>query len=422
MAASRLWLRSKPILIPLLLATLTALAIWLFYTWKPAPPEIAAQERSWPVRTTTLEAQRLSPQLRLLGRVETPFRSTLTSSVTANVAAIPVLEGQAVNAGQVILELERTEVELLLAQRQADVDELLAQKKTEQNQYQADQKFLEREKALVAIAEQSLARVRRLEESNLTSQASVDEARQVLQTAELSLISRELAVANHNSRIESLDARLQRARALLEQARLDLESTEVKAPFTGVITAINVSPGERVRGGETLLNLYDNSRLEVRAQIPMRWVAEARQSLAEGTALNAEAPIGDTRHPLVLNRLSGRINPDAGGVDALFSFAEATPDVTLNRTLDVRLNLAATADTFSIPVSALYDAATVYRVRDGRLEPVEVTLAGDRFEEGQQRLLVRSPDLESGDRILVTQLPNALRGLKVDVIEQEPDA
>ncbi|WP_166253823.1 efflux RND transporter periplasmic adaptor subunit [Marinobacter salicampi] len=422
MASSRFWLRSKRFVVPLVLIGLTVLLIWLFASLRPTPPEKVAEERAWPVRVTILEADELSPQLRLLGRVETPYSSTLTSSVTANVEAIPVLEGQEVSAGELIVALDETEVKLLLAQRQAEVDELLAQKETEKNQYQADQEFVEREQELVAITRRALEREQSLAESNLTSRSRTDQARQALQSAELSLISRRLAVANHNSRLQSLDARLQSARALVDQATMDLESTRVKAPFDGVVTSIQVSPGERVRAGEPLVALYATDRLEVRAQIPMRWVEDARQALAAGSSLSASVELLGKTHELNLHRLSGQVNAGAGGVDALFRFREQLPAITLNRTLDLRLDLAPKADTFSVPVSALYDSSTVYRITDGRLEPVEVSPVGDRFDQGSQRLLIQSEELTSGDRLLTTQLPNALRGLKVDVIEPEPGA
>lgn len=420
MAVSTFWSRSKRILIPLVLVLITALVIWLFSALKPTPPERTAEERTWPVRVTTLEAAARAPQLRLLGRVETPYRSDLTAAVTANVAEIPVLEGQSVQAGDLIVELAQAEVALLVTQRQADVDELQAQLASEQNQYRADQQVVEREQELVALARRALEREQRLAESDLTSQTRIDQARQALQAAELSLINRRLAVANHDSRLASLQARLARARALLEQARLDLASTRVTAPFDGVVTSIQVSPGERVRAGEPLASLYATDQLEVRAQIPMRRVEDIRQALARGDTIVAVAELGDQRFELVLERLSGQVSAGAGGVDALFHFRADQPPVTLNRSLDLRLNLPARPDTFAVPVASLYHENTVYRISEGRLEPVPVTIIGDRFEAGSQQLLVQSQALEDGDQVLVTQLPNALRGLKVEVIQAEP--
>lgn len=422
MASSRLLRNTRSLLIPLLLVLATVVLIWIFSLLKPTPPESQAEERTWPIRTITLDSAARAPQLRLLGRVETPFQSTLTSAVTADVKAIPGLEGSPVRAGDVMVQLDPSEVELIVSQRQADLAELQAQRASELNQQRADRQFLEREKALVEIARRGLDREQRLSDSNLTSQSRIDQARQVLQTAELSLINRELAVANHASRIQSLDARLGRAQALLQQARLDLSRTDVVAPFDGVVTGIEVSPGERVRAGEPLVSLYAIDELEVRAQLPMRWTANAEQALASNQAMTATTTLAGEIYTLTLERLSGQVNVGAGGVDGLFRFMGDQPPAALNRTLDLLLELNARENTFSLPVSALYDESTLYKVVDNRLVSVQAVLIGDRFEDGSQRLLVQSEQLSNGDQILATQLPNAINGLKVDVIKVEPDA
>ncbi|NIM26880.1 MAG: hypothetical protein GTO67_07015, partial [Gammaproteobacteria bacterium] len=47
---------------------------------------------------------------------------------------------------------------------------------------------------------------------------------------------------------------------------------------------------------------------------------------------------------------------------------------------------------------------------------LEVQRVGERRDaESAAQVLVRSPELQSGDRIVVTQLPNAMDGLRVTV-------
>ena len=52
---------------------------------------------------------------------------------------------------------------------------------------------------------------------------------------------------------------------------------------------------------------------------------------------------------------------------------------------------------------------------------VKVERLGERPAGGRggTRALVRSPELRSGDRVVVTQLPNALDGLKVTVMPDD---
>lgn len=412
---------SRRRLLPILLIVIVIILISFLFAARPTPPESQAEEKAWPIRTTVIEPASRAPQLRLLGRIETPYQSTLSAAVTADVASLPHLEGQAVEQGDVIIELDDAEVKLLAAQREADVNELDSQITQEQNQYQADQRLLAREKELVTLSRKALDREKRLAASNLNSQSRMDQAEQALQAAEISLVNRQLAVSNHDSRLQSLQAKLARAQALLDQARLDLERTRIRAPFAGTITAIMVSPGERVRPGETLASLYATGDLEVRAQIPMSRITVVQQALRQGQPLTATTTLAGESLGLRLDRLSGQVNSGAGGVDGLFRFADTPPTAALNRTLDVTLEMPAQGGLFSVPVSALYDEHTLYRVRDERLESLDVSVVGDRFGQGQQTLLIRSDQLQDGDRILATQLPNAITGLRVDVMNAESD-
>ncbi|WP_165495790.1 efflux RND transporter periplasmic adaptor subunit [Marinobacter halodurans] len=408
-------------LLPVLLVLVAVVIAGLLIALRPTPPESTPEEKAWPIQTTVIEPASRSPQIRLLGRVETPFRSTLSAAVTADVARLVHLEGQHVKRDDIILELEDDEVSLLVDQRQADLAELESQIAQERNQYDADRQLLDREKSLVALAQRALDREQRLSESNLNSQTRLDQAREALQAAEISLVNRQLAVANHDSRLKSLKAKLDRANALLAQAGLDLGRTRIHAPFDGIITEIDVSPGERVRPGEALVSLYASDDLEVRAQIPMNRIPTIQQALANDRALTATTRLGGVSRQLHLTRLSGQVNTGAGGVDGLFRFTDNAPDAALNRTLDMTLELPAEPGLFSVPVAALYDEHTLYRVQDGRLEALDVQVMGDRFEQDRQFLLVRSDRLRDGDRILATQLPNAISGLKVSVMDGATD-
>jgi len=62
---------TKRRLLPLILIAIAVALIFVMALLKPVPPESTAKEKAWPVQTVTLDAQSRSPQLRLLGRIET---------------------------------------------------------------------------------------------------------------------------------------------------------------------------------------------------------------------------------------------------------------------------------------------------------------------------------------------------------------
>ena len=70
--------------------------------------------------------------------------------------------------------------------------------------------------------------------------------------------------------------------------------------------------------------------------------------------------------------------------------------------------------------TALYNGRQVYRIEDGRLKALDVEVlgeAGGRVGDQAARLLVKSPTLKNGDLLMVTHLPNAVNGLKVEAVK-----
>ncbi|MFQ5511876.1 MAG: efflux RND transporter periplasmic adaptor subunit [Candidatus Krumholzibacteriia bacterium] len=57
------------------------------------------------------------------------------------------------------------------------------------------------------------------------------------------------------------------ARAALERARLELERTELRAPFDGVITDLEISAGEQMTVGQTICTLVNNTDIEARVGV-----------------------------------------------------------------------------------------------------------------------------------------------------------
>lgn len=86
--------------------------------------------------------------------------------------------------------------------------------------------------------------------------------------------------------------------------------------------------------------------------------------------------------------------------------------------LTLRVELPPEENVVALPFEALYGLDHIYRLADGRMAALTVERVGERREvEGQTRVLVRNPELVAGDRVITTQLPNAITGLKVTVDE-----
>lgn len=411
--------RSKPIALPLVIILATVALLVLFKLVQPEPPVRVQDEKTWTVQTHLLIDGAKSPQLELYGSVESPHTATITSIIDADVKSLEVNEGQSVNSGQLLILLDDTDAKLSLEDRKSYVAELEALITSEKNRYKNDRASLKLEKSLVALAEKKLAREEKTSKSNLTSQSSFDTQKQALHSQKLALNSRQLNVTDHPARLAQLQARLSRNRALAEQAEIDLARATVIAPFDGIILKTTVSPGERVRPGEVLLEMYATDHIELRAQLPQRFISIVKHSLSQQLPLQAMVKTDNGKQVATLKRISGSMASGGHGVDALFMMeSDAAKSLTIGDTLEMTLVLPAIEDAFSIPVSSIYGTNRIYRVENDRLVTINVEKLGSQIRDGRQFILVRSDSLKQDDEIITTQLPHAVSGLKVEVINQ----
>ncbi len=117
-----------------------------------------------------------------------------------------------------------------------------------------------------------------------------------------------------------------------------------------------------------------------------------------------------------LVRLAGETREGEAGISALFRVTEGAGDLPLNRFVNLQLRLPEEPDSIAVPFEALYGRDRVYRVVDARLQGLQVERLGEITDaEGQTRALIRHPELESGDVLAATRLPNAVDGLQVEV-------
>ncbi|MEE2733123.1 MAG: HlyD family efflux transporter periplasmic adaptor subunit [Pseudomonadota bacterium] len=405
-------LRTKTPL-PLIILAGTVLVITLLVLMPSAPPKKPALDLLPLVQTLPAAPQAHRPTVTLYGRLESPRESNLSSTINAYVAKVLVEEGHWVRAGDIIVELEDSDVRLIYQQRQAELEDLEAQLASEQARYQTDIKALEVEQQLVDLSQKSAARYEKLVERNVGSDLNRDEALQQARTQALSLYNREYAVADHPHRLQRLQAQLAKAQAVRDQAALDLARTRITAPFDGRVTAINASPGNRVRPGDVLASLFDADHVEVRAQIPSRYLNQVEAALERDIELDAVLALNDKQVALRLERLAGAIGLGQGGVDGLFALPQPDRNLTLGRAGEVYLHMPPIADSLALPPTALYGQQRIYTVREGLLHTVMIQRLGEVLQaDGERWQLVRGA-VEPGEPILITQLSNAVGGLRV---------
>lgn len=403
-------------LIPLLIIVAGLVVFQVLRMTRPEPESVGQAERAWPVQVMVAMPATLRPALPVYGEVSAPDLMTVTASVTGQVAERPVGEGAAVAAGDLLVAMDPADVEPQLRQAEAEVADLDAQIRSEEVRAETDRKALARERAVRDSARRQLERTRSLQSNNLTSQRELDNARDALEQAELAVTLREQGVAGHPSALASLEARLQRAQAALDAARRDAGRATATAPFAGIVARVEVAEGDRVTSGSPLLSLYHPGALDVRARIPADFARTLEAELGRGRSVEAMSEDGGHRFQLV--RFAGESDPR--GPLGIFRLqdrgsswlrpGDMVPLVVFRPPLE---------NVVPVPYSALYGSDSLYvMTAEQRMRRLDVERVGDLLrEDGDYDAIVRSDQLNEGDRIIITHLPNAIEGLKVSVAE-----
>lgn len=407
-------------ILPVLILLVGAGGLVALVNSKPQREALEAREKAWIVDVTTVEPGTVTPQLSLYGRVRSPRVANMSAAVDADVRSVDVLEGQYVEAGEAMVVLDDREAKLLRAQRAAEVADNQAQIENERQRHQNDIKALEREEMLLELSRREVKRAEKLARSKVGSESQIDQMRQAEQRQALAVDQRRFSINEHASRRAQLEARLERAKSLLLRAQLDLNRTRVLAPFAGRVSRVSVSPGDRVRIGDEIVTVYNTSEIEVRAQIPTRHVAKVRDSLTAGKTLEAKAMVDGRAVRAKLDRFTAEVERGGGGADAYFRVVEGGQDLPLGRTVELMVDLPGVHGSVALPYEAVYGTNRVYRLDGDRMRTLVIERVGEQRDlDGSTRVLVRSPELASGDQIIVTQLPNAMDGLRIKVAEDQ---
>lgn len=344
----------------------------LLMATRDKPPPVKPEEKAWPVSIEPLRFGEFAPSLQLYGEIESPAAADVSSNLAADVREVKVLEGDVVRAGELLVRLDDTDALIRL---------------------RGDEASLAQEKELLALAHKDHERAEQLFKEGLASAAQVDAAKQTVAQRALAVVLREQSLA---------------------QARVTLERTRIKAPISGRVTRVAVAVGDRAQPGQVLFSLYDPERLELRAAIPVTYLARVQEALAAGAPLPAQVTLSAKAIPAELVRISAEAKAGSSNVDGFFRLREAPAELEPGRALEVTLSLPPESGVAAIPFEALHERDRVYLVKDGRMHGVKVTVLGEYREAGERpRLLVRAPSLNAGAPLITTPLPRAMDGLKV---------
>jgi len=186
--------------------------------------------------------------------------------------------GDTVARGQVVAELEKADLEAVVAQRQAELNlaeaKLAAVESLLPQEIEKARLDLEENQATLTLAEKTLARTRHLHVQKVATDEDLDQAEERHMVASSRVASGrkalELAETRYAEDLRQAKAEVERARSALKNAQVQLSYATITAPIQGVIASVSTEEGETVAAGmqaPTFVTIIDLERLQVDAYV-----------------------------------------------------------------------------------------------------------------------------------------------------------
>jgi len=174
------------------------------------------------VQTTPVEKAKIVQKVNATGKIQPKTQVKISADVSAKIIRLDVREGDWVEKGDFLLELDRERYLASVESEEANVRSIQANANlVNENVEQTEREF---------------KRARELVERGLESQAALDRV--------------EAAYQVEVARFQSANDQVEQAKGRLKQARDDLSKTTIYAPMAGTISDLNKEQGEIAIGSQ----------------------------------------------------------------------------------------------------------------------------------------------------------------------------
>lgn len=363
------------------------------------------------VDAVVLQTAALVRSIQFSARVATLARVEVGSTLTARVAQVLVREGDAVRAGDVLVQLEPDELRAALAQQQASLAQAQARlaglRSTGRSQAQA---ALAQAQATLQAAQSDLVRTRQLVAQGFLSPARQDDAERAVGVAQA---ARDAAAAQVQANTDTgtdliqAQAQLELARGATQAAQARLAQTTVRAPTDAKVLSRDVEPGQIVQPGRALLTLALVGPTQLKAQVDERFLA---QLVPGQTATVVADAFADQRLAAKVLTIAPAVDPQRGAVEVTLTLDQAPPAfLREDMTLSVEVETARRDNALTLPLAALRGEVGTSGTDAANNDSAEVLVEVDgRAQTKRIRLGVRSlqaaevlDGLRAGDRVLL---------------------
>lgn len=291
------------------------------------------------------------------GRVVPPARAQVGSVVLGRIVSVHADEGDSVAAGALLVELDDAEARAAL--EVAEAEEAAARARLAGARgptTRSAEEALRQAEEQLELAESDLRRIEQLAVRGVVAAQELDRARAQRALRESAREGAESQLeAARGSEGRAAAAGLARARADVAAAGARLERHRIVAPFDGLVVTRSVEPGDVVQPGATLFVLTSSGPLELRIDPDEGTLALLRSG--QPALASAEA-FPERRFEAHVGRIGPGVDAMRGTVEVRLVLAQPVPELRVDMTVSVDVEVARRQDALVLPTSAVRDLRT----------------------------------------------------------------
>ena len=356
--------------------------------WKKAMSQPSEEYSQWdkpvPVRVVPVQRQDLQVEIKAIGTVIPTHTVNVQTQVSGVLKQIYFKEGQTVQKGQLLAQVDPAPFQVALAQAEGTQQQNLAQLRN---------------------AETELARYQLLFKQDSIAKQQVEQ---------------------QHALVNQLKGQIQANRAQVDAAKLQLSYTKIYSPINGRVGFQQKDAGNLIQANDTtgLVSITQVHPIYVQFSVAEHDLTHLRENMKQGYQVPVKAWDKAEQKQLAVGQvqaLDNQIDANTGTLKIKAIFDNRDDVLFPNQFVNVRLNAHTVQDAISIPSDAVQHGAKgtyVYIVNPQKKAEIRMLTLG-LSSNGQIQVLT---GLNGTEQVVLEGIDRLAEGKEVQIVSDQPQA
>ena len=377
-------------------------------------------EQSVSVEVEPITRGDLSVTKKIVGDVLSESEVEVLPEVAGALLSLHVKVGDVVEKGQVLADVDASEVQKILLEAQVSSESARQQLENSVISKLQSDKDLQRVKALKIRWDEAVKELEKsqvLYQEEIISRSELEQAQQAEQEARISyendVASSEANIQKAQLAVEQAQLNVKKAELTVSEAQGDLNSAAITAPHSGEIVSIAYSVGENVSAQQPLFIISDTANLKVKTQV----TSDQKALLPKGHVVDVVTAKQDQSYKASVIYVAGVTNEN-GLYDVELNFTVPGVKVTSGQVVQLTFTDTIVKDELLVPTKTILqkgDKRFVYIVEEGKAAQKEVQIINTQTEQTAVK-----GDIKVGDSLIINGHKLVSDGMNVELPGQAP--